>query len=102
MCRDVFEGRRLGVDLGQGESENAAAAETVRDQRAKRWELMHVHGRRCGGKVGDSEKDEKVSILRRSVTDRWIRSQLGWWPAMKMARQRMYLLWSCEKDCGIE
>lgn len=45
---DVFEGlkRRLGVDVVQpeGESSNAVAAEIVRDQRAKRWELTHVHG----------------------------------------------------------
>ncbi len=42
--RDGFEvlERRLRVDVGQGG--NAAAAETIRNQRAKRWELMHVHG----------------------------------------------------------
>ena len=55
MCRKVVEGlkRRPGVVVVQGESENAVAAETVRDQRAKRWGLMHVHGQ-CSADVGES------------------------------------------------
>jgi hypothetical protein len=81
--RDVFEGlrRRLGVDVVQGESENATAAETICDQRAKRWELMYVHGQ-CS--ADGSERDEKEAILRRSVTDGW--------SLMKMAKRSMYLL----------
>lgn len=43
--------RRFEVDVGQGELDNAAATNTVRDQRAKRWELKHIHGQ-CSANVG--------------------------------------------------
>ena len=70
MCREVFEGlkRRPGVDVGQGESENAAAAKTVRDQRAKRWELMHAHGQ-CSDDVGGKSEIRKRTGRWQSCVD---------------------------------
>jgi hypothetical protein len=78
--RDVFDGlkRRLGVDVGQPEeeSENPAAAETVRDQRAKGWELMHVHGQ-CSADVGKRSGIRKrmrmwQSCVDRRLADNWV------------------------------
>lgn len=76
VCRDGFEGLKhrlelMHVNVVQGESENAAAAEqsAIRERSdGNRWTFMGS-AVPMWGEVVDSEKDENVEILHRSVTD---------------------------------